>query len=656
MIRPSYALKLARTKLRSKRGVLATSIIVSSLLFAALIMVIIIFAGAEKSATVFVKKAGNDRYLVKTSPNIPYEAMGFLNPPSLEDIRAIKAFEKSYYADLQSKYKSLGLEYNKETEIAALLPASWMSETLPEEQRVSVNWASPVIAAMNIKKFDEYTRTATNKFSDLQKVGRKYGATGYYIVDKPSLIPSIPGQRFVQNNKEDFGDSDVKSGDSTTYGFYINSIHNGSYSFTDQKLLSRYLLITSASDLKGIPVIVSAQEAASLFGAKVGIEKEPQTASDKRVWLTEIQAKLKGQTYQVCYRNSAELALLEKIQHDYAEMKINKNTKDYQKPHLIYDYPTEGCGNIVVKEDTRTVLEKQADAKNEEAQKKLGTYNAPYHRLLTFQIVGIKYAQPYADYTKGINEYVKSLLTSQNDYSTTLDIPLQLYDALPNELKLDDIQQEYDARVTQQASASEDFASRVLEFATVDSARAFLNNETCSNSETSCSKKFIAIPYGSNYLILDEIDKLFSRTVAIAFPSVLALAAIIIWFTVSRIMIENRKETAIYRAMGAKRRDTMTIYIVYIVLVALWIALVSIVLGTTCAFAVDYFYGKSLTDIAVAAFGITNSAPLFSLFSFDSPYLIIVISSIFIIAIVASIQPLVRNTRRNPIRDMRDDG
>lgn len=51
MIRSSYALKLARTKLRSKRGMLAASVIVASLLFAALIATIIVFTGAEKKCT-----------------------------------------------------------------------------------------------------------------------------------------------------------------------------------------------------------------------------------------------------------------------------------------------------------------------------------------------------------------------------------------------------------------------------------------------------------------------------------------------------------------------------------------------------------------------------------------------------------------------------
>ena len=61
MIRPSYALKLARTKLRSKRGMLAASVIVASLLFAVLIATIIVFTGAEKSAQRFIEKAGNNK-------------------------------------------------------------------------------------------------------------------------------------------------------------------------------------------------------------------------------------------------------------------------------------------------------------------------------------------------------------------------------------------------------------------------------------------------------------------------------------------------------------------------------------------------------------------------------------------------------------------
>lgn len=203
--------------------------------------------------------------------------------------------------------------------------------------------------------------------------------------------------------------------------------------------------------------------------------------------------------------------------------------------------------------------------------------------------------------------------------------------------------------------ANEDFAARVLEFASPEKARAFLDNETCPSSNTQCGKKFLAAPYGSNYLIVDEIGKLFTKIAAIAFPVALGLAAVIIWFTVSRIMAENRKETAVYRAMGAKRRDIAHIYVVYIMLIALRVVLVSVVVGIVIALAVDYSYGRVLTDTAATAFGIVDRAPAVRLFNVDSPLLFVVVAAIVVISLVASMQPLVRNTMRNPIRDIRDE-
>ena len=653
MIRPSYAVKLARTKLHSKCGMLFASTIVASLLFAALIAIIIVFTGAEKSAEMFIKKVGNDRYLVKASPNIPNKALGITNNLSLEEIRELKAFEKKYYQNLQDKYKSLGLTYDKSTEAPALLPASWMPDSLPEEQRVTVNFSSPVISDFNDQQFEKYAKTANNKLTNLKEIGSKYDAAGYYIVDKISGLPQIPALRLIQNDKEDFGNSNPKADDMTTYGYYTNAIYNSNYTFTDQQLLRRYMLATDASHLNGIPVVVSAQEAVSLFGKKLNLEAEPADANQKSKWLKNIQEKLNGHTYQVCYRNSAEQTLLKKIQQDYIEAKANEANKNYQKPNLIYDYPKQACGNITVKSDTRTTTEKKSDDSNEANQKKLGTYIEPKHKLLTFQIVGIKYAQPQTDYKKNASEYIKNLLASQ-DSSSALDIPIQLYNSLPEKLKFDDIQQQ-EASSTAVRLMRDEFTPRVLEFSSVAKARAFLDNEACPELNDKCNKQFAANPYGSNYLILDEIGKLFNQIASIALPTVLGLAIIIIWFTVSRIIAENRKETAIYRAMGAKRRDIACIYIIYVVIVALRIIIASLILGIATAFAIANTYGKNLTDTAATAFGTVGNAPQFSVFSLESPIIIAVVSSIFIVSLISSIQPLLRNMRRNPVQDIRDN-
>lgn len=297
MIKLSYSLKLARTKLHSRRAMLIASVIVASLLFATLVATVIVFSGAGRSALIFVKKAGNSRYLVRTSPNIPESALGVSSNLSLKDVREIKAFEKTYYQNLQDKYKSLGLAYDKKSEIPALLPAAWASESLPEEQRVTVNFSSPVTNAFNDNRLEQYLKTAANKFSDLKNIGQEYGATGYYFVDRASNIPPLPGTRLVQNGKENFSTSQLRAGDMSSYGYYTNAIYNSNYVFTDQRLLGRYLLNPISSSLKGIPVIVSAQEAASLFGNKIGVGEGPRDASKKLAWLKDLQSKANGFTY-----------------------------------------------------------------------------------------------------------------------------------------------------------------------------------------------------------------------------------------------------------------------------------------------------------------------------------------------------------------------
>lgn len=652
MIRPSYALKLARTKLRSKRGVLITSIVVASLLFAALIATVIVFAGAEKSASTFIKKVGNDRYLVSATPVIPDEVSLYINSFSSEQVREIRDFEKQYYAELRQQYKAAGVEYDTSQEVSALRPDQFKPTTLPEEQRVSFNSQSPVLEALREKKFNEYVKTAPNSYEKLQNLGSQYGATGYHLESGATTISPLPQSRMIINGKEDFSVTEQRRDGFTPYDSFVYAAYNSTYQFTDDALLDRYILEKDTSKVKGVPVVITAQEAARLFGEEHNIGKEPDNPTAKRAWFAQIQEKIRGETYEICTRNTTELGMLEKIQRDYAEIKNNVNNKEYIEPSLQYDYPKTACGDIVIKKDTRTQEEKIAEAKTIEEQKKLGTYEAPHHQKTIFQIVGFVLARPFSDRAVSAESYIQDLLTPQVT-TFSAQIPQQMYDTLSEQYRLPSLSAQFMNAGSEEARSR--VATRVIEFATIDDARSFMQNETCPNSEMGCKKLYTSEPYGSNYLILDEIGKFFIRIASIAFPAALGLAAMIIWFTISRIMAENRKETAVYRAMGAKRRDVTAIYVLYILLVALQIALVSTTLGIIAALAVDYFYGQVLTDTAVTAFGIIDDAPRFSLFSLESPLLVAVIGSIFAISVIASIQPLVLNVRRSPIRDMRDE-
>jgi hypothetical protein len=652
MIRFRHALTLANTKLRSKRVLLFISIVISSILFAALIAGIIVFTAAEKSAVDFVTKANEGVYRVEVNPVIPETVYSYNRPLSIEDIRHIRQVEKQYYAELEAKYKAAGIAYDKKTEVSALKPSAFFPPSLPEEQRFDIVFDSPIMTYDQNLKIAEYVKHAKNKISDLQRIGEQYGATGYYSSGQTSTF-GIPNIMFLKNGKEDFNDMELKAGNLSTYGYAVNSIHNSAYQTQDQTLLARYLLKASTDKpITGIPVVVTAQEVASLFGKGKSISEEPKDPQQKSAWLKTIQDRFAGYMYQACYRNSAEIEKIQKIQRDYAEIVNNKNNKDYVEPSLQYNLPTEGCGAVTAKKDIRTTAEKTADAKQIENQKKLGTYIEPLHKLLTFEIVGIVNARPYSQYTADIQSYLQNLLAADN-FNSSAYIPQQMYDKLPDDTKF--VRDTSDASRQFEGLAQAGLVTHVLDFKTIDQARAFITNETCPSSETQCKKLFTSSPYGSNYLILDEIGKLFSKFMLYALPVVLGLATIVIWFTMMRVMAENRKETAVYRAMGAKRRDIMSIYITYGMIIALRIAVISAIAGVGAAFAIDYVYGKQLTAIAAASFGTITDGTHFSLFNLTSPYLLVVIGAIFVISFLAILQPLIRSVRRSPIEDMRSE-
>ncbi|HEU5122402.1 MAG TPA: FtsX-like permease family protein, partial [Candidatus Saccharimonadales bacterium] len=303
----------------------------------------------------------------------------------------------------------------------------------------------------------------------------------------------------------------------------------------------------------------------------------------------------------------------------------------------------------------RTSAEKQAEAMRIENEKKLGTYIEPAHRTVSYQIVGIMNAEPHSEYGTDVQSFLKNLLSAQ-DISSTAYVPRQMYDALPDSLKLpvdpaNETARSRAAQIIEKAG----LGNHVVAFSTIDQARSFINTETCPSSSTECEKLFTSDTYGSNYLILGDIGSLFRKLLVYALPVVLALAALIIWFTIARVMAENRKETAVYRAMGAKRSDIVVVYLIYSMIIALRIALFAMILGVAAAFMIDYFYGSQLTNIAVSSFGIMSDTMKFSLFDLSSPLHLAIIATIFIVSFIAILQPLIRNVTRPPIEDMRSE-
>jgi ABC-type antimicrobial peptide transport system permease subunit len=230
-------------------------------------------------------------------------------------------------------------------------------------------------------------------------------------------------------------------------------------------------------------------------------------------------------------------------------------------------------------------------------------------------------------------------------------IPENLFDQLPSY-----------SRFNQLLGASSSLLSNInppsyyAEFATASAARSFINDESCSQNALSCpaSKPFQLGAFGSNSIGLKDLQNKFSRIFGIAGLIVIALAIVIMSSTVGRMLADGRRETAVFRAVGAKRIDISTIYAIYTVMLSVIIAVLSLIAGLAIASFIDHKYWRMFTAQAQLAFGGYDQALKFRLFSLDGKIWLISLVAIAS-GLLSMILPLLRNVRRSPIKDMRDE-
>lgn len=654
MIRPSYALKLARTKLKTKKMLLIVTISVSALVFGVIVAGVLVVTGVSRSADSYLKTALNEKYLVSVSPVIPNEVYGFGSMAEMpsDSLKAHLLELEEQYID---KQKQLAAEYDTtfdaDTLDSIIKPDPFGNTDTLGNIRQVINRESPVYQQLYVAELQDQWLASTNAtVSNLKQAADTKGATAYYQNRYASI--SYVDAVYLPGGKEDlskFVTPDIPG---------LDAVQNSSYTFTDQSLVERYILPENQArqdNATAIPVIITREEAVKLFGEELGLTDEPSSSAGKIAWMKMLQDKINGYTYQVCYRNGAEVSLIQEA------MRQNQATDEVgatQEPAITYGLPTSTCSPVTIEKDNRTTLQKLADEKFEAYQRAAGLFSQPTTQLLTFQIVGIMPASSMgATNLDDFPSLVNSLLSSQ--YQSGAFIPNRLYDKLPEADQHKDILQ---SSVDSFGLSSERFTAAgvvpaIVSFSSVADARSFIDTYTCPGYDSeSCKKPWTSQVYGAiNYLLIDDISERVSGVARLVLPTAIVIAVIIMSFTMARVIIDSRHETAIFRSLGAKRRDIVHIYLTYSILVALLVAVSAFVIGFTTALMMQIIYRGGIADYTKAAYGVFNEPDTFSLVGIDGTLLSLTVVVILVVGVIAVIPPLIRNVRRNPIRDMREE-
>lgn len=656
MIRIGSAMLLARAKLRTKRVLLAFTIIVSALLFGLLFASSFMIAGVTGSIEKYNETVQKGGYFVSVRPRLSND-MAFSRGPYIqnqEHFDNAKKIEEEYIAYEKARAKEENIPFDESNIKKLLIKNIGAWKGAKEFERYRINQESPAVEWLSAQYAKKYI--AENPNSSLDALQKNAQAFGIESIAAQSELPiSSANAVFINNNKENFGNYGVapnvflKDGHYSLESYYKVSIQSNKYSLVEDAVMKRFMTYKNEDGaIKGIPVIATADELYALFKDKYDLPEKPSNSAEQLQWFGVIREKVNGATYQVCYRNAADMQLL-----NSAIAQKNSDEKNVTAT-IEYELPKQPCGEVRIVKDNRSIVEKQQD----NAQKKLfGITEKPSRTLLTFQVVGTIYIQDTGLFGLSVESIIKQIF--KLDYKNGAFIPTGLMKNSPLKSVLDDFRRkpvDIAGRKTSETMLAEaNIKPAILRFNSIEKAKAFINAQSCEPYVLDCDKPFNAFTYGTNYLIIQEMRDFFDKATSYILPGFMTVAAIILALTIGRVLADSRRETAVFRAVGAKRGDIMIVYIIYSLYIALFILLTAFLIGLIIAGLVHLFNVDNVTNIARTTYGIFEPIGPVVFVGIDWPTIGRTVAVLFVVGLIAALPAIASNIRRNPIDDLRSE-
>jgi hypothetical protein len=641
--------QLAFTKLKTRRIRLTITVIISSILFCVLLATAFTVNGTLKSVEKFRGNGFGNRYIVSEFPiGSPYV---LLSDKKL--VAKAKVLQKQLVASKKAEAKRLNINYDPATETPFVNDV----EDGPGSKHAELNTQVPQVAALLATKL----KTQPGSSADFEKTVKKYGATGTYASininsgGATSGPPTIPYLAPLKDGNESFGQQPQPSYGGGPDANGIASI-NYQWQLFSEALLKPFKFEgqnLKSGDDGSIPIIAPYSAAEQMLKLKA----LPATASsaERLERLKLVRAKAAGYELDICYRNQVSNDSVQQAIQQQQEIKANKSTKGYVTPDLVTDLPSKACGPVKIVRDKRSAEQKKYDANQALFNKKFGAED-PTSKILHFRIIGINSDMPQGG-SVSVTEVFRSIL--QSSLGAGWITPLEL--ASPESTL---------SKIFGLSSAGDSGFINYAELNSSANLERLLNEQNCqpnfdiksnpsgNDPYKQCyakGKYFTFSPFGSSSVAIDHFKKGFDKAFLIAGLVISIVAAIILMGTIGRIIADSRRETAVFRAIGAKRRDIAQVYFLYTLMVALLIAAASTVLGYAISQFINGRYSPSVTVDALVAFNVSDLSQKFSMSSLYLKDVVYVSGLIIAAALLASLLPLVTNLRRNPIRDMRDE-
>lgn len=641
MIRLLDATTLALTKLRTHPIRTIVTTLIASLLFGALLAGSIISSGAFTSIETLSKNGLTSRYIVEVNPAIAQTESNSV----LRDKQVIAKAKKAYEELVKQKQREasrLGLDYNQASDQPPF------SETVDGEPRLSLIDRNGISQSLLTEKYGGHAPIDDAK---LAATSQQYGAIKHFNVTnlhvaRGSSLSILPGGREVFYDNTDDAELNAK---------YAPPIIDNVFRVAPPDLTRPFLFEGDGGwtpHTNTLPVILPQ----NIVEQILDLEKLPPSAStDQKIQRgKDIARKARGFVFQACYRNSASIDLIQQAVMQQKSTQASDNKRVAEDSSLIYALPdAAACANPNITHDTRTADQIKHDENQKVFDKKFGLHEEPKSFFVPFTIVGVSPVQTNSsDKSRGVADILQTLLQTTGVGQL---VPEHLYSQLADTTRFADILRSESFYLL----GNEDEKTRYVEFATATAAQTFIDEQSCvTQYDGTCKpagRDYMAIMALSESAALNDLKSKAASWFRLAVIGVTALAGLLAWFAISRTIAEARHETAIFRAIGFKRIDISLIYVTYAIVISLLTALLAAGIGLLCAYLIDRLYAPWFTAQTQYLFGGFDTVSQFSLFHIDIGQVSVTVGACILSGLLGALIPLIRNTRRNPIKDMRSD-
>ena len=629
MIRLSDGALLALTKLRTRKIRTVVTAVTASLLFGGLVAAVLVIGGVIQSTTNFTKGSLSERYItnVQYFNNVAYDPAS----PVLQ-ARATELYNK-LVADKKADAKRLGVDYDPSMEAKPVAKDPSGESYLD----TSASTAQQAVA--------EYTATQPTDLTRVTELAAPYHPVKVYEMKTSSLAGAMT---VMKNGLEEF------KAENTQKNTYMNTadISQG-WRYLDASLTAPFLLsktqLATQRNTGDLPVIAPYSKVEAAL--KLPALPKNATAADRTKRIASVREKAATVTFTTCYRNSVSSAQISDAIRVADDIKRHKNDATYEKPALQYGLPAADlCAAAPIIRDVRSSAEKQQAEKELQFKRDFNEIVDPVQQKVTFRVVGVGPDGFSAESFSAVDLLVTAMAGSS--LQGLWVVPQDLYDALPNKADYARFEPSLAANPAQPQLPGQ--GGQLVEFATAAEAKAFTTNVGCTGMDCGGTKPLISY-FGSNSVLLADIVAAITKGLTIAVLVVASIAALIMMGMVGRVIGDSRRETAVFRAIGAKRNDIRVIYVTYTLFLSSLVVIMALIIGTLVALWVDSKWAAGATAQAQVTFIGAHGTDQFHLIGLWWQALAAIVVAVIVTGLVSMLLPLSRNLARSPIKDMRDD-